>query len=158
MRIITALFVAVLSTATRPALALNEALFFRLSPAGTIEAVVAGDDAGPCAFKFRPPTSVVVTGSSIAITTPNFPLLPCLPPPPPHPRYEVVANLGALPAPLYSVSWTMGITVLSSSLSPGSLLPQGIPTLSSWGLLALALAVVMLGVRRVQRVRNMNDA
>lgn len=152
MNAITALFVVALSLAAQSALAINETLYFRLTSSGAVEAVVAGEDYFGCIPRFLPPTSVAITGTSIAITSPVVPLLPCFPPPPPYPRYEVVANLGVLSAPLYSVTWTMGPTVLSASLSPGSLSPQGIPTLGNFTLLTMTLLIAFFGMRRARRI------
>lgn len=138
-------FLIGLLIAAQPAFALNESLYFRLAPSGTVEAVVTGDDAGSCAFRFLPPTSVVITGNSVAIVAPLFPLNPCIPPGPPFSRYEVVANLGALTGAVYNVTWSQGLFILSAMLTPSALSPQGIPTLGTELLFATALLVAFFG-------------
>jgi hypothetical protein len=148
MRGITASFVIVLTIAAQPARALNESLFFRLTSSGEVEAVVAGDNAGGCAARFLPPTSIAIIGNVVTIVSPDLPLNPCVPPGPPYPRFEVVANLGTLTAPLYIVTWSQGPSVLTAALSPAALAPQSVPTLGAGSLLATALLLAFLGMRR----------
>ena len=158
-RVTTASFLIGLSLAGQPAFALNEFLYFRLTPSGAIEAVVTGDDAGGCAFRFLTPTRVDITSNSVTIVSPLFPLNPCIPPGPPYPRYEVVANLGALQAPVYNVTWRQGPDILSAMLTPSALLPQGIPTLGTELLLATAFLVAFFGMRGTRRnSRRAKDA
>ena len=99
-------FIAGLVLLPLPAIAANEVLYFRLNPAGEVEAVVAGVLDDLCgAYRFLPPSSITVSGTTIAIVSPHVIPPPCSLPVPPF-GYEVIANLGVLTAPVYSVSWT----------------------------------------------------
>ena len=148
-----ALLTIAVSLLSTPAMADSESLSFRRTPSGEIEAVVSGLLTNECGFRFLAPTSVTIVGGSIAIVSPNIPPLPCFTPIVPPRPYEIVANLGLLPASSYAVTWTQGPTVLSAQLSPADLAPVAVPTLGQYALILTALALGWIGAGTVKRRR-----
>jgi hypothetical protein len=126
----------------------EEILTFRQSPGGGIEAVVSGLDDGPgCAPEFVAPSSVVVEGTAITITSSNNEVL-CTLPQTPVP-YEVVADLGLLTGDRYDVTWEQNSMVLTAVLVPSAVVggpAAPVPMLSLPGILALLLSVITLAV------------
>ena len=124
--------------------AFNESMTFRLAATGEVEAVISGLSDGPmCQLEFDPPSSVVVSGTNIAITSPYVPTL-CFLPLPTTP-YQVVASLGALTPATYQVTWTEGPLVLTGQLTTSVLGPSAIPALSRSTLMFIAILVALIG-------------
>lgn len=135
--------ILLLLTFSPVAQASDEVLTFQASPARGIEAVVSGLNDGPgCVPEFVAPSSVVVEGTAITITSLNDEVL-CTLPQTPVP-YEVVADLGHLTGDRYDVTWEQGSMSLTGVLVPAAVVggpPAPIPTLSLAGILALLLSV-----------------
>lgn len=126
--------------------AFNETLSFRLYSSGEVMAIVSGlsDGAGMCQEEFVAPSSTIVAGTNITITSPSVGFL-CFIPLAPTP-YRVVANLGPLAPSTYQVTWTQGGLVLNGQVSPAALaLPAGIPALSPLGIALTALLMAGIG-------------
>jgi hypothetical protein len=145
-----AFFIASLLFASRPALAINESLYFRLNSVGEVEAVVIGENSS-CGARVFAPTGITITANSVVIDSPVpaiLPVVPCVPLSP----YEVVANLGVLSGPTYSVIWKQGAGVLFNTvLTPASLAPQSIPAMSPLALWLMALLIILLGIGALHR-------
>ena len=129
----------------------SESLHFRLNASAEIEAVVVGLLTNECGFRFLPATSITIVGGSISIDSPNVAPPPCFMPIVPPRPYEVIANLGVLPASSYSVTWTQGPSVLSAPLIPARLSATAVPVpiFGPFGLLLTAIFVGLFGAYAV---------
>jgi hypothetical protein len=136
--------------------AYNETLSFRITPSGTIEAVVSGLNDGPsCQTEFVPPNSVIVGSNTITITSPYTFYFCGLPASPVH--YEVVADLGVLTGSSYQVTWSEGPLMVSATLVPSALTPNDpnpVPAMSWPSIVMSALAVALAATWRQLKIRR----
>jgi len=138
--------------AVLPASADSEVLSFRLTSTGEVEAVVSGLLSNECGYRFNASApSVTVTATTIAIVTPDIPPPPCFTPIVPPRPYEVAVNLGILPSPRYSATWTQGPFVLTALLTTAALAPRAVPTLGGSALFGMALLVLLAGAVHARR-------
>lgn len=146
--------------ASASASASNESLSFRSTPSGSIEAIVSGTDS-ICDVIFLPSIQVTLEGETLTITSPDG-LRFCPIPGAPRP-YEVATDLGILRAQRYVVVWNQpidgGVThqvsaILVPSAIVGGAVAMSAPTLSWWGLAALALALGAFAIRHRNFTRS----
>ncbi len=127
--------------------AYDESLSFRLGLTGDVLAVASGTT-DTCSLYFHEPDTV--TRSAEAISIASDPVIYCLLPTSPFP-YEVVANLGPLPAGRYEVTWRQGVASVTATLDTRTLVAPTVARIQG-GDQQLALAAFALPRPFVVRV------